>query len=372
MKIGYDAKRLFFNRSGLGNYSRSLVEQMGKYYPADDYVLFTPKPGNPCGFRVPEGMEVVGPDGFFSRKLSSLWRSYRMGGAIRRQGIDLFHGLSNELPADIRRSGARSVVTLHDIIFVHMPELYKPADRRIYTQKYKSSCFNADRVIAISRQTKNDLVDTWQVPEEKIDVVYQGCSPVFYEPVSEECKETVRAKYNLPERYILSVGSIEERKNLMLTVEAMVRGKIDIDLVACGRATPYTDRIKAFAAKHGILDRLHFFHHVTFTELPAFYQMAELLVYASFYEGFGIPILEGFESHIPVITSQGGVFPETGGDAAWYVDPWEVESMAEALRKILGDPGLRSAMIAKGDAYALNFRDEVVSRNIRAVYDKLK
>lgn len=372
MKIGYDAKRLFFNRSGLGNYSRSLVEQMSRYYPGDDYVLFTPKPGNPCGFKIPEGMGVVYPGDFFSRRLSSLWRSLRMGGAIRRQGIELFHGLSNELPADIRRSGARSVVTLHDIIFVHMPELYKPADRRLYTRKYRSSCFHADRVIAISLQTKNDLVNLWKVPEEKIDVVYQGCNPVFYEPASEAAKAAVRTKYNLPERYILSVGTIEERKNLMLTVEAMIHGKIDVDLVACGRATPYADKIREFARKNGILDRLHFFHDVTFAELPAFYQMAELLVYASFYEGFGIPILEGFESRIPVITSQGGVFPETGGDAAWYVDPYRVESMVEALQTVLDDPATRSGMIQRGDAYARSFRDEAVAHNIRMAYDKLK
>ena len=372
MKIGYDAKRLFFNTSGLGNYSRSLAGQMTARYPDDEYTLFTPKLGNPCGFRVPEGVAVVGPDGFLSRKLPSLWRSYRMGGSIRRRGIELFHGLSNELPADIRRSGARSVVTLHDIIFVHLPELYKAADRRLYTQKYKSSCFNADRVIAISLRTKDDLVNLWNVPEEKIDVVYQGCNPVYYEPVPEEAKAAVRAKYGLPERYILSVGTIEERKNLFLTVEAMALGKIDVDLVACGRPTPYLDKIRAFARKSGIEHRLHFFHDVTFAELPAFYQMAELLVYTSLYEGFGIPILEAFESGIPVVTSRGGVFPETGGDAAWYVDPHSAESMADALRTILGDADTRAGMVRRGAAYALNFRDETVARNIRAVYDKLR
>lgn len=371
MRIGYDAKRLFFNGSGLGNYSRSLVQLMGKYYPEDEQVLFTPKPGNPCEFPVSPRMEIVCPERFPASKFSSLWRSYRMSGSIRNQKIDLFHGLSNELPADIRRSGARSVVTLHDIIFVRMPELYKPLDRRIYTQKYRSSCFNADRVIAISQQTKNDLINTWGVPEDKIDVVYQGCNPVFYETVSGEKKATVRKKYNLPERYILSVGTIEERKNLLLTVEAMAHGKIDIDLVACGRPTPYSDMVKGAARKFGISDRVHFFHNVPLADLPAFYQMAELLVYASFYEGFGIPILEAFESGIPVVTSQGGVFPETGGDAAWYVDPYQTESMVEALRKILGDTDTRAGMIERGNAYAQRFRDEVIARNIRDVYDKL-
>ena len=371
MRIGYDAKRLFFNTSGLGNYSRSLVEAMSNYYPEDQYVLFTPKAGNPCAFPLKEEMEVLGPEGFFDRCFPTLWRSMGMGRSIRRHGIGLFHGLSNELPADIRRSGARSVVTLHDIIFVHHPELYKPADRRIYTQKYRSSCLNADRVIAISRQTKDDLVNLWHIPEEKIDVVYQGCNPVFYNTASEESRAVVRAKYRLPERYLLSVGTIEERKNLMLTVEALVRGAIDIDLVVCGRATPYTDRIREYAARHGITERIHFLHGVTLDELPPLYQQAEALVYASFYEGFGIPILEAFESRIPVITSEGGVFPETGGDAARYVDPYDSASMVGALRAVLGEAALRKEMIEKGVRYARNFRQEVVVRNIRNVYDKL-
>jgi glycosyltransferase involved in cell wall biosynthesis len=372
MKIGYDAKRFFFNRSGLGNYSRSLIEQRAEYYPNDDYTLFTPKPGNPCGFRIPAGMEVVGPEGFFDRRFSSLWRSLRMGQTIRSRGIELFHGLSNELPSDIRRSGVRSIVTLHDIIFVHLPELYKPLDRRLYTRKYRSSCLNADQVIAISLQTRDDLVNLWHIPQEKIDVVYQGCNPIFYETVSAERRASVREKYRLPRRYILSVGTIERRKNLMLTVEAMVRGGLDIDLVACGRATPYADEIRAFARQHGIAERLHFFHDVPFGDLPAFYQMAEGLVYASFYEGFGIPILEGFESRIPVITSRGGVFPETGGDAARYVDPHDPGSMLEALENILNDSRLREEMIRRGSAWALNFRSEKVAANIEAVYNKFR
>lgn len=371
MRIGYDAKRLFFNGSGLGNYSRSLVEAMTDYYPEDRYVLFTPKAGNPCGFPLKADTEVVAPKGFVDRKLPSLWRSMRMGRSIREQGIDLFHGLSNELPADIRRSGARSVVTMHDIIFVHMPELYTPADRRLYTRKYRGSCLAADRIIAISRQTKDDLVNLWHLPEEKIDIVYQGCNPVFHAPAEAEMEAAVRAKYGLPARYLLSVGTIEERKNLMLTVRAMVRSGIDIDLVACGRATPYAEKIRAYVERHGISARVHFLHGVTLDELPILYRQAEALVYASFYEGFGIPILEAFESRIPVITTRGGVFPETGGGAALYVDPRDVDEMAEALREVLEKSTLRAEMIEKGARHALDFRQEAVVRNVRAVYEKI-
>lgn len=139
-------------------------------------------------------------------------------------------------------------------------------------------------------------------------MVYQGCDPAFEKTVGEKQRREVRAAYGLPERYILSVGTIEERKNLMLTVRAMVAGKLDIDLVACGRHTRYADRVMEYAAAHGIGSRVRMLHSVPFSDLPALYQMASVFVYPSFYEGFGIPILEALNSRVPVITTRGGVF----------------------------------------------------------------
>ena len=370
MNVGFDAKRLFFNGSGLGNYARSTVRLLAEYAPDNRYTLFTPREGNCCGFEVPDNAGIVTPQGI--RALSgSLWRSYAMGRAIRLSGVDIFHGLSNELPADIGRTRARSVVTMHDIIFVHHPELYKPADRWLYTRKYPRSCRNADRIIAISRQTAGDLVNYWHVPEEKIAVVYQGCDPAFEKTVGEKQRREVRAAYGLPERYILSVGTIEERKNLMLTVRAMVAGKLDIDLVACGRHTRYADRVMEYAAAHGIGSRVRMLHSVPFSDLPALYQMASVFVYPSFYEGFGIPILEALNSRVPVITTRGGVFPETGGDACIYVEPESTDEMLHALETVLGDRAAADGMRARGAAYARNFREPVIASNLTAVYRSL-
>lgn len=146
MNVGFDAKRLFFNGSGLGNYARSTVRLLAEYAPDNRYTLFTPREGNCCGFEVPDNAGIVTPQGIRAL-FGSLWRSYAMGRAIRLSGVDIFHGLSNELPADIGHTRARSVVTMHDIIFVHHPELYKPADRWLYTRKYSRSCRNADRIM---------------------------------------------------------------------------------------------------------------------------------------------------------------------------------------------------------------------------------
>lgn len=370
MHIGFDAKRLFFNGSGLGNYSRSTAELLLKYAPENRYTLFSPKEGNRQGFVAPDNVGIITPQGV--RALSgSLWRSYAMSRAIRLSGVDIYHGLSNELPSDIERSGARSILTMHDIIFVHKPELYKPADRWLYTRKYSRSCRNADRIIAISRQTKDDLVNYWNIPDEKIDIVYQGCNPVFERPVSDKIKKEVASRYELPERYILSVGTIESRKNLMLTVRAMIEGELDMDLVACGRHTPYADEVMEYAACNGIGSRVKMLHSVPFADLPAIYQMARTFVYPSFYEGFGIPILEAFNSKLPVITTQGGVFPETGGDACIYIDPTNADAMVDALQRTWNDESLRSDMVLRGLAHAQNFREQVIAENLINVYNSV-
>lgn len=372
MKIGYDAKRLFFNGSGLGNYSRSTVETVARLQPETRIALFSPKPGNTQGFVMPPNAETHYPASpFIHGPLRSLWRTSLLGREIKKAGCDLYHGLSHELPTDIGRSGARSVVTMHDLIFVRYPELYKTADRTLYTHKYKRSCEASDRIIAISRQTKDDLVEFWHIDPDKIDIVYQGCNPMFYSPVSPGMQEEVRQRYELPNGpFILSVGTVEPRKNLLLTVKAMADGKIDVPLVACGRWTPYKDEIKTYAEKKGIAHLLHFRNDIRFSDLPTIYQMATVTVYASVFEGFGIPILEALNSGVPVITSAGGVFPETGGDAALYIDPQSVTEMRDALDRVLGSESLCREMAEKGRKYALNFREEVLFPNLWAAYEK--
>lgn len=371
LKIGFDAKRVFLNRSGLGNYSRSSVNLLSEYYPGDSHYLFTPTSKNPMELTFGEQTRIVYPETGLYRKFPALWRSYGMTAGIRCCGLDIYHGLSAELPVGIRNAGCRSVVTIHDLIFVRFPELFTAADRFFCNKKYRRSCDDADRIIAISKQTKDDLVQLWNIDPQKIDIVYQGCNSIFYNNISEKEKAVVRKKYLLPEEYILSVGTLEERKNLMLTLEAMVAGKIDVPLVACGRHTPYADKLREYAVRHGISDRVFFHHNVYFNDLPAIYQMARAAVYVSVYEGFGIPIIEALNSGTPMITTRGGVFPETGGDACIYVDPHDTEEMAEALKTALYDEEARKDMIEKGDLYVRRFRDEEVVRNLHAVYEKL-
>ena len=370
MHIGFDAKRVFFNGSGLGNYSRSSVENLCNYFPEDKYTLFSPKEGNPQNFNVELCPDIVYPTGIMSA-VPSIWRSYAMSSSIKNSGVDIFHGLSNELPCDIKRANVKSVVTLHDLIFIRYPKLYKPLDRVLYVQKYGDSCRKADHVIAISNQTKDDLVNFLDINPDKISVVYQGCSPIFYNESTQAQKVELRVKYNLPSEFILSVGTLETRKNLMLTLRAISEGNLDINIVACGRWTPYVNELMEYAQKSGISDKITFIHDVKFLELPTLYQMSRALVYASIFEGFGIPIIEGLNSGIPVITTKGGVFTETGGDACLYVDLNSVDSMIDALTRAVNDSELRLSLKTLGAQHVLQFREQETASNMRKIYQKM-
>ena len=260
---------------------------------------------------------------------------------------------------------------MHDAIFIRYPELYDALYRKIFIRKNKFSCRVADRIIAISEQTKRDFIEFFGADAEKIDVVYQGCNNIFREKVSEEKKAEVRKKYNLPETFLLNVGAIEKRKNLGTIVRAIHQGKIDIPLVACGNKTEYVNEVNLLISEYKLENQVFLLHNVDFADLPALYASASVFVYPSVFEGFGIPILESLCIGTPVITSRGSCFEETGGKSSLYVDYNNAEEMAEAINKTLFDSDLRQKMIADGKAHSELFTDEKVARNLMNVYKKL-
>ena len=371
IKIGFDARQLFKNNSGLGNYSRSTVELLTKYHPDNKYHLFSAHDENRVGFSVPKGTKIITPNGVVGDILPSLWRGFSMAHDIRKSKINIYHGLTNELPSDIRMSGANSVVTIHDLIFLRYPNLYTKIERSYSEWLYRRSCNKADMIIAVSKQTKNDLMEFWNIAPERISVVYQGCNSLYQSSADKELKQRVRQRYNLPQNYIVSVGTLEERKNLMLTLHALYEGGLDIPLVACGKWTPYVDKLKEYIAYRGMEKQVIFIHDCKLEELPAIYQMATVSVYVSLFEGFGIPILESMTSGTPVLTSRGGVFSESGGGAALYVGHYDLEEMIEKLKLVLNDTKIKGELIAEGYKQATKFTDEKIADNIMAVYNKI-
>ena len=318
-------------------------------------------------------------------RLRSLWRVWGITRDIRHDGINLFHGLSNELPLNIGTPGQREkrqgrgrckyVVTIHDLIFIHTPQYYHWIDRQIYNFKFRRACRCADRIIAVSEYTKQEIMHYYQVPEEKIDVVYQGCDPVFAKDIAREKLEEVKGKYHLPDKFVLYVGSIEERKNLMLVARAMAnvvsKTAPDIHVVAVGRRTPYVDRLQSFLKANGIDHLFHFHHQVPYDDLPSFYKLAATFAYPSRIEGFGIPLLEAITSGLPAIGSTGSCLEEAGGPDSIYVDPDDGQAMADAIISTCEDESLRQRMIAKGKEYALQFTDERLCRSLMDTYQKV-
>ncbi len=365
MKIGYDAKRMFHNNTGLGNYSRDLVRILATYYPDNEYYLYNPKPAKINRLALTSQMVVKQPENWLSQKLHFLWRSKWITKDIINDQLDIFHGLSGELPFGINKTGVKSVVTIHDLIFIHFPELYKPIDRKIYTAKFKHAAHNADKIVAISEQTKNDLVKFFKISPEKIHVIYQGCHNAFKQSYSDELKNAVKDKFGLPDSFILNVGTIEARKNAFSIVKA-IKGN-DYQLVLVGRKTAYYNEIEAYIKQHNLSAQVHFLEGLNLEELAILYQLADIFIYPSIYEGFGIPIIEAMFSKTPVITNKYGVFPEAAGPYSYYLDdvtdPNEIQNKIEEVYE--HDSRER---IANSYAFVQKFNDDVIAKKWHKIY----
>jgi glycosyltransferase involved in cell wall biosynthesis len=369
MRIAFDAKRAFNNTSGLGNYSRYTISSLCLSYPEHDYLLYTPSINKGIDFQSPENSEIALPESFFAKQFSSYWRSVGLKTRLKKDKIDLYHGLSNELPLGIAESGIKSVVTIHDLIFMRLPELYKSFDRKVYLKKTKNAVLEADQIIAISQQTKDDMIELLGADEKKISIIFQGCHPWFKNTFNEEELRLTREKYQLPQLYILYVGTIEKRKNLLKIIQALHQGKIDIPLVAVGRETDYMNEINQYIRENNIKN-VNFIHYIPNSDLPAVYQMAHAFIYPSAYEGFGIPVIEALSSGIPVLTSRGGCLEETAGPGGIFVDPEDSEEMIDSIKRIIEDQVFRDKLILEGGKHVLQFSPEKTIPQLFEVYKK--
>lgn len=374
MKIAFDAKRITRNATGLGNYSRYIVSILSHYYPQNQYVLYSPsqaKENLRSRLPIANNIKYTFPIGLYAKGLfKSIWRSFGLSSQLAKDGCELFHGLSNELPTGLKSAGVKSIVTIHDLIFLRYPSFYPFIDRHIYAYKFRKACQKADTVLAISEMTKRDIISYFHIPEEKIAVVYQGCDPSFALQCPADKKETVRLKYDLPQRYILYVGSIESRKNLLLVVKALGLMNEKVHLIAIGKQTPYADVVKKEIQTLGLESQVTILSNIPFDDLPAIYQMASLFTYPSFFEGFGIPIIEALHSGIPVIAATGSCLEEAGGEDSIYVDPNDANQMCEAITKVLSDETLAAQMVLKGKEYVKRFSDENIAKEVMQLYKR--
>lgn len=364
MKIAFDAKRFFHNTSGLGNYSRDLVRILSEYEPDNEYLLLN-KNKSERGKEILEHPNVH----FIETSKGNFSRQLKMGKDAQKQGADIFHGLSGELPLKWDPKPIKKVVTIHDLIFVRYPQYYSFFDRRIHFWKFKKAADMADKIITISEQTKRDIIRYLKIPETKIEVIYQGCHHAFKEQQSPELMQAVKDKYNLPERFILNVGTIEERKNLLNVVKA-IKGT-EIPLVVVGRKTKYYQKIENFLKKNKMEKQVLFLEGVSMDELACLYKLADIFVYPSFFEGFGIPVIEALFSKTVVVTSNTSCLPEAGGKDSVYINPDSDLDIRAKLKFLWENESERKRREEKGFEFVQKFNDEPIAKQLMNFYQKI-
>lgn len=351
MKIGFDAKRYYHNRTGLGNYSRTLVQNLQRWFPEEDYALYDEK---------------------------SFSRTFRLGGKAAQEGCDLLHGLSNELPLNISKAKIPSIVTLHDVAWRTFPAMYHWTDRQIYDFKYGQSCKNATCVVAISQSTKQDAMRFYGIPEERIKVIYQPVQEQFYHPLSDsEIDEILQKQFGKGglKDYILNVGSINRRKNLLGIVKALELIPKDQRplLLVIGNGREYKQEVLQYAESHGLSNCIRIETNIFDTKiLQALYSRALVMAYPSFYEGFGLPVVEAALQKCPVITSTISSLPEAGGQGAALVDPNNVEEIATAIKDITHNRQLADTLALASEDYARKaFDPQTLTTQMHNLYKSL-
>jgi len=382
MNIGFDAKRAFHNQTGLGHYSRTLIHSLAKYYSEHQYFLFNPRRSSLFHFEEENVHEIL-PGHFPANLFTAAWRSSWIKKDLRKCKIDLYHGLSHEVPMGIQGINIKSVVTIHDLIHERYPEQYNSIDVKIYDKKFRYACQHADKIIAISEQTKKDILEFYGTPAGRIAVTYQSCNPSFAELLPDSERRAIQLKYELPPKFFLYVGSVIERKNLLNVCKAVfiLRNETDTPLVVVGDGGKYKQQVKDFIRQNDLEKKIIFLSErssaissKTFQsgeDLPAIYQLATAMIYPSFFEGFGIPVLEALWSGLPVITSNISSLPEVGGSAVYYVNPQSAEEIAEGMKKIGHDQQFANELRQKGWLQARKFSQQNCAEAVMRVYNEV-
>lgn len=368
MIIGYDAKRAFHNLTGLGEYSRNLITALSKTHPEVMCKLYS-KAGGPeelLQWSPGSNTERIGPTGLY-QSMATTWRRRGLAKQSLKDKVQLFHGLSHELPRGLNKQGVKAVVTMHDVIGLRKPAWYPWIDRKVYRQKMKHACKTADRVLAISQQTATELVEEFPDAKNKVQVQYQSCHPMMGAELTQQVRNFMIATYNLHNRFILCVGSISERKNqnsLLRAYQLLLEKMPDVDLVFVGDGKEAKDQLLATVHRDNLLGRVQLIPYCNTQRLAALYQLADVTAYVSHYEGFGIPIIESLQSNTPVVASQGGCFAEAGGPGAEYVDPNDAISMADGLFKVLNDPLHAGKLTKQGAQHIAQFAPSHVANQV--------
>lgn len=374
MRIGVDYSAAVWQGAGIGRYARALVGELLRLDREGRYVLLYPAgfPGRPAPFlahlrHLDHPRLQLRSLPLSDRYLAVLWQRLRLPLPVEvfTGRLDLFYSPDFVLPPQL---SGRRLLTVHDLAFLVHPECAVPSLGWYLRRAVPRSIARADLLLADSEHTRQDLVRLLNVPPERVEVLYPGVEPAFH-PMERTTLGEVRARYDLPERFLLTVGTIEPRKNLPRLLEALsgLPEHLRLPLVVVGRPGWLYEETFAAVKRYGLQKGVRFLGFVPQEDLPALYNLALALLYPSLYEGFGLPPLEALACGTPVLTSRVSSLPEVVGEAAVLVDPADVSSIREGLRRLLEDEELRTRLREQGLARASEFTWEKAAGRLREI-----
>lgn len=369
--IYLDVSAAVHRRAGLGRYADSLARALIAARP-DAFALFYNRERNaglPAGFpSVPTRTVALGYKPW--RSLVLLAQMLRLSLNRVVPDVRLFHAMEHLL---LPLRDVPTVLTVHDLIFRYLPEHHKAMNRAYLSLAMPLFCRRASHIITVSNASKQDLIAAYQVPSNKISVIYEAADPRFG-PQPAELVEAVRVRYGLPSAFVLYVGTIEPRKNLVRLLDAwqaLYQKQEAPPLVLIGRRGWLADDFFAALERCPVRDGVVLTGYVEDDDLPALYAAATLFVWPSLYEGFGLPPLEAMASGVAVACANTSSLPEVVGDAALLFDPHSPEALESALRSLCSDADLRAEFRYRGFKRAQEFSWERAARETLALYDTL-
>ncbi|MHB9112005.1 MAG: glycosyltransferase family 4 protein [Thermoleophilia bacterium] len=365
MRIGIEGLPLLFHRTGTSTYTHELVQNLRRLNLGDQVILFA------------RNQRMAGDSyhniSYAERAANYIYKEYRLPQQLAERGIDIYHAPRDMGLPKTSRLPCASIITLHDIILVRLAsDYYSPARAKMYERRLLDRVAGADHVITISEYSRDDILDWSGIDPGKVSVIHDAVNESF-KPVTDEAKlAAAGSRYQLPPRFALCVGSTEPRKNIRNSIKAFAqlrRVRADVQLVITGVDYCRVGPDEAFAGLD--LEGVHFAGYVHDLDMPAVYSLAEVLVFPSLYEGFGLPPLEAMACGTPVVTSNATSIPEIVGDAAVLVDPESPAELAGALEMVLSSAEVREGLIEKGLARVGTFSWRRCAEETRNLYQRV-
>jgi glycosyltransferase involved in cell wall biosynthesis len=375
MKVAIDVRTVLPNRSGVGNYVLNLIQNLRQVDPEPMYYFLAQKKNlSLLGDLARKQNSFLTLFSHENHPLSDFWEHFILPLRLKRMEIDIFHGPASLIP--FRKDHYGLVVTIHDLVAFLFPETiplkYGAYMRYLLRQAVK----RANRIISVSEHTRQDLMKILNVPSEKITVIHEAPSPIFRPDDKEAVQSRLKNRYGITKKFIYHLGNIEPRKNLIVLLEAFTRVCRELgneyQLVVSGQKGWLIHSLSHFLKNYPMRDQILFTGYIQMEDLPLFMNGAEIFVFPSLYEGFGLPVLEAMSCGTPVISSNRSSIPEIVGSAGVLVDPTDIQNLAERIIHLLREPAERMRLSQLGKEQAARFSWVEAARKTLDVYRLVK